>query len=85
MGLLGNGPGLEALPPLELVFGEGEQIYTFEDKMHQSGRDVEKLCPAPLSAEQEETIKKLAIDTFNALGLYDSARVDFLMDQEGRL
>lgn len=85
VGLLGNGDNLQALPPLELVFGEGEQIYTFEDKTHQSGREVEKLCPAPLSEEQDENIKRLAIDTFKALGLYDSARVDFRMDKDGNL
>ena len=85
VGLLGNGDNLLALPPLELVFGEGEQIYTFEDKTHQSGREVEKICPAPLTEEQDEKIKKLSIDTFNALGLYDSARVDFRMDKDGNL
>lgn len=85
VGLLGNRDNLQALPPLELAFGAGEQIYTFEDKTHQSGREVEKICPAHLTEEQNEKIKKLSIDTFNALGLYDSARVDFRMDKEGNL
>ncbi|ABR49863.1 D-alanine--D-alanine ligase domain protein [Alkaliphilus metalliredigens QYMF] len=82
VGLLGNNP-VEAMPPVELTFGEGLQIYTYEDKKNTSGRTVEKICPAPLSDEKTEQIKQLAIDTFNALGCYDSARVDFRLDQEG--
>ncbi|TCT12874.1 D-alanine-D-alanine ligase [Natranaerovirga pectinivora] len=82
--LLGNNPP-EALPPVELLFGDGPQIYTYEDKKSTSGREVEKVCPANLSPEQTEKIQQLAIDTFNALGCYDSARVDFRMDDNGDL
>lgn len=82
VGLLGNDP-VEALPPVELDFGEGLPIYTYEDKKSISGRTVEKICPAPLTEEQTKKIQKLAIDTFKALGCYDSARVDFRLDQEG--
>jgi D-alanine-D-alanine ligase len=82
VGLLGNNP-VEALPPVELVFGEGEQIFTYEDKKNKSGRTVEKVCPAPLSEEETKKIQQLAIDTFNALGCYDSARVDFRIDKQG--
>ncbi|MDG5785858.1 M20/M25/M40 family metallo-hydrolase [Evansella sp. AB-P1] len=82
VGLLGNNP-VEALPPVELVFGEGEQIYTYEDKKNKSGRTVEKVCPAPISEELTKKVQQLAIDTFNALGCYDSARVDFRIDKEG--
>ncbi len=83
VGLIGNGDNLIAMPALELVFGEGEQIFTYEDKIKTSGRTVESVCPAPITPEQEETIKQLAIDTFNALDCYDCARVDFRMDHEG--
>jgi D-alanine-D-alanine ligase len=82
VGLLGNNP-VEALPPVELVFGEGEQIFTYEDKKNKSGRTVEKVCPAPLSEEETKKIQQLAIDTFKALGCYDSARVDFRIDKQG--
>lgn len=82
VGLLGNNP-VVALPPVELSFGDGLQIYTFEDKKNISGRTVEKICPAPLSQEETERIQQLAIDTFNALGCSDSARVDFRLDKEG--
>lgn len=82
VGLLGNNP-VEALPPVELTFGDGPQIYTYEDKKNTSGRTVEKICPAPLSEEKTKEIQQLAIDTFNALGCYDSARVDFRLDKDG--
>ncbi len=81
--LLGNDP-VEALPPVELLFPEGEQIYTYEDKIKQSGRNVEKVCPAQLSPEKTEEIKALAIAAFKALGCFDSARVDFRLDKDGK-
>jgi D-alanine-D-alanine ligase len=80
--LLGNNP-VEALPPVELVFGDGEQIYTYEDKIKTSGREVEKICPAQLPPEMTEKLKSLAISAFKALGCFDSARVDFRLDSEG--
>lgn len=82
VGLLGNNPP-EALPPVELIFGDGPQIYTYEDKKSTSGRTVGKVCPAVLSEEQTKKVQQLAIDTFNALDCYDSARVDFRIDNDG--
>ena len=82
VGLLGNQP-VEAMPPVELRFGEGEQIYTYEDKTKQSGRTVQHVCPADLTPEQSDYIQKLAIDAFKAIGCFDSARVDFRIDKEG--
>lgn len=80
--LLGNDP-VRALPPVELIFPEGEKIYTYEDKTHTSGRSVGKICPAPLTPEETEHVQSLAISAFNALGCFDSARVDFRIDQNG--
>ncbi|PYZ92241.1 D-alanine--D-alanine ligase [Salipaludibacillus keqinensis] len=82
VGLLGNNP-VQALPPVELEFGDGPQIFTYEDKKNKSGRTVEKVCPAPLTEEETEKIQQLAIDTFKALNCYDTARVDFRIDREG--
>ena len=82
VGLLGNDP-VEALPPVEIVFGEGEQIFTYEDKINASGRELGKICPAPLDPALNERIKELAVDAFKALGCFDSARVDFRLDKEG--
>lgn len=82
VGLLGNDP-VEALPPCEIIFSEGEKIYTYEDKIHSSGRRLDKDCPADLQPEVEEKVKVLAIEAFKALGCFDSARVDFRLDSEG--
>lgn len=82
VGLLGNNP-VQALPAVELVFGEGPQIFTYEDKKNKSGRTVEKVCPAPLTEEEAEKIQNLAIETFKALNCYDTARVDFRIDKQG--
>lgn len=82
VGLLGNDP-VKALPPVELVFGEGEQIYTYEDKMNKSGREIKKICPASLSEEETKKVQELAIAAFKAIGCFDCARVDFRLDKEG--
>ena len=82
VGLLGNDPA-EALPPVELEFGEGEQIYTHQDKLHQSGREIKLTCPAPLSPEDTERVQSLALNAFAALGCSDFSRVDFRIDSDG--
>lgn len=80
--LLGNDP-VEALPPVELTFTEGPAIYTYEDKTHRSKREIVPVCPAALTREETERVQSLAIDTFKALGCFDSARVDFRRDKKG--
>lgn len=82
VGLLGNYP-VEALPPVELRFGSGEQIYTYEDKTKTSGRTIEMVCPAEIPIELTEKVQKLAVEAFKAIGCFDSARVDFRIDNEG--
>jgi D-alanine-D-alanine ligase len=83
VGLLGNNPP-EAFPPFEIVFGSsGPAIYTIEDKRGKSGRKLQYLCPAPLSAEQTQTAKDIAQRAFTALGCYDAARVDMRLNSAG--
>jgi D-alanine-D-alanine ligase len=81
VGLLGNSP-VEALPPVEIAFSQGEKIFTYEDKKGTSGRTLEKICPAPIGEETTKRVQKLAIETFRALGCFDSARVDFRLDKD---
>ncbi len=81
IGLLGNDP-VEAFPPVEIVFSEGEHIYTYEDKIKTSGRMLDKICPAPLEPKVTEKLKRLAVDAFKALDCFDSARVDFRIDNQ---
>ncbi|MFW6299267.1 MAG: M20/M25/M40 family metallo-hydrolase [Bacillota bacterium] len=82
VGLIGNNP-VRALPPLELVFNEGEKIFTFEDKTKRNNQRVESVCPADLPEALTEKVQQLAVKTFNALGCFDSARVDFRIDKDG--
>ena len=84
VGLLGNGPP-EAFPPVLLSFGDGPQIYTYEDKTGRSGRQIQPVCPAPISEELTAEAKEIAVRTFSALGLYDCARVDMRMDADDNL
>ena len=86
VGLLGNGDNLEALPPAELVFGEGgPNIYTLEDKRHKSGREVQVVCPADIDEDTAREAQAIARRAFQVLGCYDCARVDMRMDDEGKL
>ena len=82
VGLLGNDPP-EAFPPVELDFGEGPKIYTYEDKTGRSERTISHVCPAPLSSEQTAQACEIAAQAFKALNLYDCARVDMRLDDEG--
>jgi D-alanine-D-alanine ligase len=84
VGLLGNGPP-EALPPVELVFGDGPAIYTYEDKKGTSGRNISHRCPAAIGDDLNERARELAIRAFTVLGCADCARVDMRLDDEGNL
>ena len=83
VGLLGNNPA-EALPPCEIVFGgNGPAIFTIEDKNGKSGRNLQWLCPAPLTVEQTQMAKDIARRAFDALGCFDAARVDMRLNSAG--
>jgi D-alanine-D-alanine ligase len=85
IGLIGNNPP-ETLPPVELIFGpNGPPVYTYDDKMGTSERQIDHICPAPLSAELTIRAQKLARRAFEVLGCYDCARVDMRLDKKGNL
>jgi D-alanine-D-alanine ligase len=85
VGLLGNNPP-EALPPCEIVFGEGgPAIYTIEDKRGKSGRTIDWICPAPLEEKLTKEAQRVSVEAFSALGCYDMARVDLRLDDKGQL
>jgi D-alanine-D-alanine ligase len=85
IGLIGNDPP-QSFPAVELCFGEGGPgIYTYEDKVGKSGRDVVQLCPAPLPDEVAAEAARIACSAFQALGCLDCARVDMRLDKDGKL
>ena len=85
VGIIGNDPP-EALPPVELTFGEGgPQIYTLEDKKRTSGREIGLICPAPVGDALLEQSRQLSLRAFRCLDLSDCARVDMRLDDDGKL
>jgi D-alanine-D-alanine ligase len=56
------------------------EFYSYEAKYHD--QDSQLLIPAPLSEEQMQGVRELALATFKALQLEGMARVDLLMDKK---
>ncbi len=82
IGVIGNGANAETLPIVELdLKGDPNKIQTLDDKMK---APLEKICPAPLSKEQEKELKQLCLEAYRKLGLYDYSRVDVRMDTNGK-
>ena len=67
-----SGPG-EIIP--------GEEFYSYEDKYVTDGAQL--LVPAPLSTDDTERVRSLAVEVFNVLRCDGLARVDFFFE-EGR-
>jgi len=70
----------EASVPGEIV--PGEEFYSYEDKYVTDGAQL--LIPAPLSVEDTDTVRALAIRVFNVLRCDGLARVDFFFEEGGR-
>ena len=85
VGILGNKPP-EPLPVLELILNNCEDgIYSHEAKFAKSARKMaEKVCPADLAPETSTLIQDLAVQAFEALNIYDFARIDFRLDKYNR-
>ncbi|MED9969014.1 MAG: D-alanine--D-alanine ligase [Ruminococcus sp.] len=76
VGLLGG----RALPPIEIIPKEG--FYDYRTK-YQAGA-AEDVCPADITPEEDQKLRKAAEDTYRALQLESYARVDFILDEEGK-
>ena len=70
----------QALPIIEIIPRNG--FYDFQAK-YQKG-ETAYLFPEWLSAAQEQEIKALARDAFQALGCCGAARVDFMVNRDSR-
>lgn len=89
VGILGNEQP-RILPVLEIDFsnckGKGEYFYSWEVKEYQGidplYPDPEFHCPARLSREKEEEVKKTALAAHQALGCLDVSRVDIRLSAE---
>ena len=69
------------LPPIEIKPKSG--FYDYENK-YQAGL-TEEICPANISKDEEELLKKATINVFKALQLNAYARIDFIMDNFGKI
>ncbi|HLF02476.1 MAG TPA: hypothetical protein VI547_10910 [Anaerolineales bacterium] len=75
--------GMLFLPPMEVdlkPFENSDQIYTNRLKTDLADQ-LNYLCPAPLSREQVDELNWLAAAVFRVCGCFDTARVDFRLDE----
>ena len=83
VGLLGNGSQVEILPIVEIdLEGDPNRIQTITEKKNMP---LGKICPAKLTKEHEDEIKKICLQSFRKLSLNDFARVDIRMDKDGNV
>jgi D-alanine-D-alanine ligase len=86
VGLLGE-KRPKVLPPMEVVFldkSEKTPVYSFQHKLEWNDR-IRYDVPAKLDPSQLERLKSASRAAFMALGCRDVARIDFRMDERGRI
>lgn len=71
----------EAYPIIEIVPKEGFYDYT---NKYEPGK-TDDICPANLTKEETKQMQQIAIDVSKALYLDKYCRVDFIMDNKGRM
>ena len=79
MAVLGNLEPRASLPG-EIV--PGAEFYDYADKYLDDGSQT--LVPAPLTAEQSDTVRAMALQVFKVLRCEGLARVDFFFEEHGR-
>jgi D-alanine-D-alanine ligase len=70
-------------PPEASVPGEilpGDEFYSYADKYERA--DAQLLAPAPLSPEQTDDVRRLAVRAFEACRCEAMARVDFFLEEQ---
>ncbi len=78
--------GFHVLPVMEIDvshLSHGERLYTGYIKSEMP-LGPKYLCPAPIPASLENTLKNLAVRAFEAIGGLDVARVDFRLGADGQ-
>ncbi|MFL5352433.1 ATP-grasp domain-containing protein [Archangium sp.] len=86
VGLLGERRP-RVLPPMEIVFLDREDktpIYSFQHKLDWNDR-IRYDAPAKIEPALLEKLRAAARNSFMALGCRDVARIDFRMDDKGRI
>jgi D-alanine-D-alanine ligase len=86
VGLLGERRP-KVLPPMEIVFLDGSDptpIYSFEMKQDWNDK-IRYDVPAKLATREVERLERAGREVFAALGCRDVARIDFRIDDQGRI
>lgn len=86
VGLLGERRP-RVLPPMEIVFLDKEEknpVYSFQHKLDWTDR-IRYDAPAKIEPALLEKLRTAARNSFMALGCRDVARIDFRMDDKGRI
>ncbi|MDE6775843.1 MAG: D-alanine--D-alanine ligase [Ruminococcus sp.] len=86
--VVGDSESAEASVCEEPVQAKDDDILSFEQKYVGGGKSggskgmasLKRKIPADISPEQEEIIRKLAVDAFRCLGCNGVARIDFMID-----
>lgn len=82
VGVLGN-QNPEIFPIVEIdLEGDAYGIQSLEDKLK---KPRNKICPAQIDDKLAGELRRLTLETFKVLGIFDFCRVDFRMDQDGNL
>jgi D-alanine-D-alanine ligase len=79
VGVIDLGQGPQALPPVEIVAGEGGYDYAAR---YTAGK-TEFYVPARLPAEVVTQVARIAVATHSVLGLRDLSRTDLIVDETG--
>ncbi|WP_201521015.1 D-alanine--D-alanine ligase family protein [Gulosibacter hominis] len=79
VGIFDRGNGPEVMPPVEIVPNNG--VYDYAARYNAG--ETTYFAPARLSDETLERIKQVALDSYEAIGLADIARIDFMIDEQG--
>ncbi len=86
--LLGNGASLQVFPPMEILYHntpiEGYNVYNYTVKQEYT-KYVSYRCPAEINIDLEQEMVRLAKKVFSVLECRDFARVDFRVDEAGRI
>ena len=82
--LEGEDGSLTASPPGEIVPSNRHGFYTYEAKyLDDEGAAIK--VPADLAPEVSDTVRKLSLQAFRALGCESMARIDFFLREDGSL
>ena len=80
VGIIDYGDGPQVIPPVEIVPNSG--VYDYAARYNAG--ETTYYAPARLDEPVLEAIKQMALDTYETIGLADIARIDFMVDEDGK-